>query len=66
MFRVTNENTEDTFLITEDIDEAVMKAKEIALAGDIGDLVLVESQEGFGVRQFVLDPDGTVSEIICD
>lgn len=65
MFRVTNENTEDTFLITDDMEEAVQRAKEIALWSP-GDLVTVESEEGFGIRQFWLDSDGVVSEIICE
>jgi hypothetical protein len=61
-YYVTNERTEDTFCATDDLQEAIQKAKEIARSGQAGDLVLVESSEGKGVRQFVLKPDGTVSE----
>jgi len=60
-FYVTNESTEDTFGITEDLQEAIRIAKEVAQAGPAGDLVLVES-EGKGVKQFVLTTDGTVEE----
>ena len=60
-FYVTNESTEDTFCATDDIQEAIRIAKEVAVAGQAGDLVLVES-EGKGVRQFVLTEDGKVAE----
>lgn len=60
-FHVTNESTEDTFGVTDDIEEAVRIAKDVAAAGKPGDLVLIES-EGKGVRQFVLAEDGHVAE----
>ena len=60
-FYVTNESTEDTFGATDDLQEAIRIAKEVAGAGQAGDLVLVES-EGRGVRQFVLTEDGIVAE----
>ena len=62
-FYVTNESTEDTFGVTDDLQEAIRIAKEVARNGQAGDLVLVESSDGKGVRQFVLTPDGTVAEI---
>lgn len=61
-FYVTNESTEDTFGATDDLQEAIRIAKEVARTGPAGDLVLVESCEGKGVRQFVRQPDGTVVE----
>jgi hypothetical protein len=62
MFYVTNESTEDTFGVTDDLQEAIRIAKEVARAGRPGDLVLVESSEGKGVKQFVLTPEGTIAE----
>lgn len=60
-YYVTNESTEDTFVATNDLQEAIRIAKEVARTGQAGDLVLVES-EGRGVRQFVLTEDGSVEE----
>lgn len=61
-FYVTNESSEDTFGATDDLHEAIRIAKEVAQTGQVGDLVLVESAEGKGVRQFVRNPDGTIEE----
>jgi hypothetical protein len=61
-FSITNESTEDTFGSTNDLQEAIRIAKEVAKTGPAGDLVLVESSAGKGVRQFVLTPEGTVEE----
>jgi hypothetical protein len=61
-FYVTNESTEDTFGATDDLQEAIRIARAVAQNGQAGDLVLVESSEGKGVKQFVLTPDGTVAE----
>lgn len=61
-FFVTNESTEDTFGATEDLQEAIQIAKEVAKAGEAGDLVLVESSDGKGVKQFMLTPEGIVAE----
>ncbi|MHB1422041.1 MAG: hypothetical protein ACYC3I_02355 [Gemmataceae bacterium] len=58
---MTNESTEDTFGVTDDLQEAIQIAKEVARTGQAGDLVLVES-EGKGVKQFVLTEDGSVAE----
>lgn len=60
-FYVTNESSEDTFGATDDLQEAIRIAKEVAGAGQAGDLVLVES-EGKGVRQFVLTKNGIIAE----
>jgi hypothetical protein len=62
-FYVTNESTEDTFGATDELEEAIRIAKEVAQAGQAGDLVLVEC-EGKGVRQFVLTTDGIVEEML--
>ena len=61
-FYVTNESTEDTFGATDDLQEAIRIAKQVAINGQAGDLVLIESSEGKGIRQFVLTPDGTIAE----
>ncbi len=61
-FYVTNESTEDTFGATDDLQEAIQIAREVARTGPAGDLVLVESSEGRGVRQFVLTPNGMIAE----
>jgi hypothetical protein len=61
-FYVTNESSEDTFGATDDLQEAIRIAKEVARTGPAGDLVLVESSEGRGVKQFVLTPEGVVAE----
>jgi hypothetical protein len=61
-FYVTNESTEDTFGATDDLQEAIRIAKDVARTGQTGDLVLVESSEGKGVRQFMLTPEGTIAE----
>jgi hypothetical protein len=61
-FYVTNESTEDTFGVTDDLDEAIQIAKEVARSGQAGELVLVESSEGKGVKQFVLTAEGAVAE----
>jgi hypothetical protein len=61
-FYVTNESTEDTFGATDDLQEAIRIAKDVARTGQAGDLVLVESSEGKGVKQFMLTPEGTIAE----
>ena len=61
-FYVTNESTEDTFGETDDLQEAINIAQEVAKNGQAGDLVLVESSEGKGVKQFVRRPDGIIEE----
>lgn len=62
-FYVTNESTEDTFGETDDLQEAINIAQEVAKNGEVGDLVLVESSEGKGVKQFVRRPDGVVEDV---
>lgn len=61
-FYVTNENSEDTFAATDNLEEAVHMAQEVAKNSQAGDLVLVESSEGKGLKQFVRRPDGIIEE----
>ncbi len=60
-FTITHEATEDILATADNLPDAVRAAKEVALAGPVGELVLVESS-GFGLRQFIKNPDGTIEE----
>jgi hypothetical protein len=60
-FYITDENSEDTFDCTDDLQDAIRIAREVAQQGQAGDLVSVE-HDGMTVRQFVLMPDGQVAE----
>jgi hypothetical protein len=60
-FSVTNESTEDTLASTENLQDAIRIAREVARQGQAGDPVSIE-REGKTVRQFVLMADGTVEE----
>jgi hypothetical protein len=61
-FYIVNENTEDTFESTDSLPDAIRVAREAARQGQAGDLVSILESEGKAIRQFVLLPDGTVSE----
>lgn len=61
-FLVINESTEDTFESTEDLQDAIRVAREVAKQGQAGDPVSILESGGKAVRQFVLMPDGTVAE----
>ncbi|HMF10747.1 MAG TPA: hypothetical protein VKE94_00525 [Gemmataceae bacterium] len=61
-FYVINESTEDTFESTEDLQDAIRVAREVAKQGQAGDPVSILESGGKAVRQFVLMPDGTVAE----
>jgi len=61
-FYITNESTEDTFESTDNLQDAIRMAREIARQGQAGDPVSIIEREGKTVRQFVLMPDGTVAE----
>jgi hypothetical protein len=61
-FYVVQESTEDTFCSTENLSDAICAAKEAARQGQAGDLVSILESGGQAVRQFVLLPDGTVTE----
>ena len=60
-FYITSENTEDTFDATENLQDAIRIAREVAQIGQAGDLVCIE-YKGKNVRQFVLMPNGEVAE----
>ena len=61
-FYVINESTEDTFESTEDLQDAIRVAREVAKQGQAGDPVSILESGGKAVRQFVLLSDGTVAE----
>lgn len=61
-FYIVNESTEDTFESTEDLQDAIRAAREVARQGQAGDLVSLLESGGKAIRQFVLMPDGTVVE----
>lgn len=61
-FHVINESTEDTFESTENLQDAIRVAREVARQGQAGDPVSILESGGKAVRQFVLMPDGTVAE----
>ncbi len=60
-FRVINESTEDTFGSTDNLEDAIRIAREVAQQGPAGDLVFIE-QQGMCIRQVVLMPNGKVAE----
>jgi hypothetical protein len=60
-FYITNENTEDTFDATDDLQEAIRMAREVARQGEAGDLVSIE-HNGKNIRQTELMPNGEVAE----
>ncbi len=61
-FYVTNESTEDTLESTDNLQDAIRVARELARQGQAGDPVSILESGGKAVRQFVLMPDGTVAE----
>jgi hypothetical protein len=61
-FCVVNESTEDTFETTNNIQDAIRVAREVARQGQAGDPVSILQSGGKAVWQFVLMPDGTVAE----
>jgi hypothetical protein len=61
-FYIINENTEDTFVSTDNLQDAIRLAREVASQGQTGDLISILESGGMAVRQFVLLPDGTVAE----
>ena len=61
-FYVVSESTEDTFESTDNLQDAICVAREVAGQGQAGDLVSILESGGRAVRQFVLKPDGTVEE----
>ena len=61
-FYVVSESTEDTFASTENLEDAIRVAREVAGQGQAGDPVSILESGGKAVRQFVLMPGGTVAE----
>jgi hypothetical protein len=61
-FYIINESTEDTFESTDNLQDAIRVAREVARNGQAGDPVSILESGGKAVRQFVLMPDGTVAE----
>ncbi|HWG46380.1 MAG TPA: hypothetical protein VN688_26695 [Gemmataceae bacterium] len=61
-FYIINENTEDTFESTDNLQNAIQLAREVARQGQAGDPVSILESGGKAVRQFVLMSDGTVAE----
>ena len=60
-FDITNESTEDTFDSTDNLQDAIRIAREVAQQGQAGDPVCIE-HKGKNIRQFVLMPNGEVAE----
>ncbi len=60
-FYITSENTEDRFDSTDNLQDAIRIAREVAQEARAGELVCIEHQ-GKNIRQFVLMPNGKVKE----
>lgn len=60
-YYITSENTEDTFDSTDNLQDAIRIARELAREGQAGDPVCIE-HKGKNVRQFVLMPNGELAE----
>jgi hypothetical protein len=61
-FHIINEDTEDTFASTNNLQDAIQVAREAARQGQAGELVSILEPGGKAVRQFVRMPDGSVAE----
>lgn len=60
-FHITFENSEDTFNSTDNLQDAIRIAREVAQNEQPGELVFIEHQ-GLNIWQFVLMPNGKVEE----
>jgi len=60
-FHITSENTEDTFDSTDNLQDAIRIAREVAQNGQAGETVCIE-YKGKHIWQFVLMPNGQVAE----
>lgn len=60
-FHINSENTEDTFDSTDNLEDAIRIAREVAQQGKAGESVCIE-HKGKNIRQFVLMPNGKVAE----
>ncbi len=61
-FYIVNESTEDTFESTDNLQDAIRVAREVARQGHVGDPVSILESGGKAVCQFILMSDGTVVE----
>jgi hypothetical protein len=62
LFTIVHESTEDTLGSTDNLPDAIRAAREAAEQGQAGDPVCILESGGKAVRQFVLLPDGKVTE----
>ncbi len=60
-YYIVSENTEDRFDSSDNLQDALRIAKELAREGQAGDPVCIEHQ-GKIIKQFVLMPNGKVAE----
>jgi hypothetical protein len=60
-FHITNENTEDTFDSTDNLQDAIRIARGVAQQGPAGELICIE-HNGKNIRQFVPLANGEVAE----
>jgi hypothetical protein len=61
-FFVINESTEDTLASTDNLEDAIRVARELARQSQDSDLVSILESGGKAIRQFVLLPNGEVAE----
>jgi hypothetical protein len=61
-FYIINESTEDTFESTDNLQDAIRVAREVAKQGQAGDPISILESGGKAVRQFLLMSDGMVAE----
>lgn len=61
-FYIIDESSEDTIEATDNLQDAIRVAREVASQGQAGEPVSILESGGKAVRQFVLMPDGTVAE----
>ena len=61
-FYIVNESTEDTLATADNLQDAIRIARNAAKSGSVGDPVSILESGGQSVGQFVLMPDGTVTE----
>ena len=62
-FYIVNESTEDILDATDNLQDAIRLAREVARQGQAGDPVSILESGGKAIRQFVLMPDGKVTEL---
>jgi hypothetical protein len=60
-YYVRSEHTEDTFDCTDNLQDAMRIAREVAQKGEAGDPVCIQLK-GMNIMQFVLLPNGKIAE----